>query len=162
MRSPSSNPSVAIHWVTPRLAGGAFPRDRAPELVKAGITHVLNVSSTAPKHYGDAGGLTHVVWRPINDLSVIPTDVALACIDDIHAMLSRPRTRVYVHCLAGQNRSPTIVWLYLVARGFTAEEARKKIELAWPGSMPAHPQLIDSDLVATVRSHFKRLSNKRL
>lgn len=146
---------MPIYWVTPRLAGGPFPMDRGHELAKAGITHVINVSATDPKHYGKTDGL-EIVWRPINDLEVIPREAALACVDDLHRILATPRSRVYVHCLAGQHRSPTIVWLYLISRGYTRDEAGQMIGKSWKDAVPGHPRLVDEELIEAARKHSRR------
>ncbi len=45
-------------------------------------------------------------------------------------LFSQPEPRVLVHCLAGQNRSPTIIWLYLRSLGVNADVAKSMIESA--------------------------------
>lgn len=94
-----------------------------------------------------------VVERRFEDLVRIPDDVAVACMDDVHRWLADPSSRVLVHCVIGQHRSPTIVWLYMIAQGMDATKARRRVEAVWNRSWPGHPLLVDAALVALVGRH---------
>ena len=59
---------------------------------------------------------------------VMPDDLALTCLATLHRMVCESEARVYLHCIAGQNRSPTVLWLYLVACGLPPEQAKVIIE----------------------------------
>jgi hypothetical protein len=71
-------------------------------------------------------------------------------LDAIHAMLRIEGSRVYIHCVAGQNRSPTILWLYFIACGMPFNEAKVLISSHTLDAIPGHPRLIDDRLIATV------------
>jgi protein-tyrosine phosphatase len=90
---------------------------RLAQLRNAGITHVLNVSEAPSVLTVSQSGLAEIRWHPLEDLSGLPTGAVLACLADLHAMATVASSRVYVHCIAGKNRSPTILWLYLLACG---------------------------------------------
>ena len=129
-------------FVTDRvLVGGdldSFDPDRGPaqlaELVDAGVTHILDtrrewsdeeyVSRHAPavgyRHLGvdDDGGTLPDQWF----------DEATEWLD---AVLAEPGARVLVHCHMGVNRSPSLVFGYLLHRGHGVREALDLIRGAW-------------------------------
>lgn len=76
----------------------------------------------------DDGEFQEIAWHPIEDLVRIPEHRAEVCLAALHRMICIPDTKVYVHCIAGWNRSPTVVWLYLVACGVPEREAKQFIE----------------------------------
>jgi hypothetical protein len=58
-----------------------------------------------------------------------------------------------LNCVAGQNRSPTIIWLYLVACGPEPAVAKELIERRTLDACPGHSLLVDDALVRVVREH---------
>jgi hypothetical protein len=143
-----------IFWITPCIAQGRFPTpERRAELHRSGVTHLLNVSD-APMPFAAADSeFAEVESISINDLERIPAEVALRCVKTLHRMLLVDGSRVYIHCTAGQNRSPTILWLYLVACGVEPEAARQMIESKNFDAVAGHKTLCDPTLVETVRQH---------
>lgn len=97
------------------------------------------------------GPFQEVVWIPITDLERVPDNIAVGCLSTLHRMVCQPEARVYVHCIAGQNRSPTVLWLYLLACGIPAGRAKAIIEAGAPDAIPGHRRLIDTALVEVVR-----------
>jgi len=69
----------------------------------------------------------------------------------LHQMVSESDARVYVHCIAGLNRSPTIAWLYLVACGLLPDDATRMIEMRSPDSIAPHPKLVDARLIGAMQ-----------
>lgn len=143
-----------MFWVTRRLGVGPFPLGAAAaQLVSGGVTHVLNVGS-GPCAY-ECSGLEEARWIEVVDLRPIPLAVARACLEALHAMATRPGpapARVYVHCAAGQNRSPTVLWLYLIACGLEPEAAGERIGAASFDAVPGHPLLVGPGLVEDARA----------
>lgn len=143
-----------VYWITQRIAQGLFAtRERANHLRAEGITHVLNVGESPSVITADDYGFRSVRDSPVPDLERIPEDSALACLDTLHEMLRESGSRVYVHCVAGQNRSPTILWLYFVACGMSPAAAKSMISSHTMDAIPGHPQLVDDRLVAAVVAH---------
>jgi len=134
-------------WLSPF----ASPQ-RAPTLSGAGVTHLLNVGEAPSVLTMADGPFREVAWHRIADLERIPDAEALACLQTLHRMVCQPEARVYVHCIAGWNRSPTIVWLYLVACGMSPSDARRVIEALAPDAIPAHSRLLDGALIEAVRT----------
>ncbi len=139
--------------ITPVLHVGTFPEIAGQVVLRRhGITHILNLGPRgehAPEGF---------VWEavPIEDLQRMPDGVALRAIDALHSMVTTPGSRVFVHCLAGQNRSPTVSWLYLLACGIPRADATDWIADASFDAVPGHPRLIDRALVKTVVAHGRQ------
>ena len=71
-------------------------------------------------------------------------------------MLRVAGSKVYVHCVACQNRSPTIVWLYFLACGMSDTAAEELIAVRCPDAVPGHAALVDGRLLQLVREHGQR------
>lgn len=143
-----------IYWITPCIAQGRFPTlERRQELRRAGVTHLLNVSDAPMPFAATDFGFAEASSISITDLKRIPTDVAIRCLDALHHILSECESRVYIHCTAGQNRSPTILWLYLLACAVDPNTARLMIESRNFDAVAGHKTLCDPELLETVRQH---------
>jgi len=129
-------------FVTDRLLVGGdldgidpdLARAQLDELVGAGVTHILDtrlewsdedyVARRAPGigylHLGvdDDGGTLPDAWF----------DEATAWLDGV---LARPGTRALVHCHMGVNRSPSLLFGYLLHTGSGVREALDAIRGAW-------------------------------
>lgn len=144
--------------VTSRIAIGRFASPmRCQYLRKNSYTHILNVSDAKTLEQTHACGFTEVQDIPIDDFLRIPTHQALKALGALHAMLNVPGSKVFVHCIAGQNRCPTIVWLYLIGLGLTEEDARARIVACSPDANPGHQSMIDTRLIETVQEWGLRL-----
>lgn len=129
---------------------------RLDSLREAEISHVLNVSEAASVIGADGSPVRELAWHPLFDLEPILIDAALACLSTLHRMVCEPSARVYVHCIAGQNRSPTVVWLYFIACGISPDDARELIERRVPDSVPGHSELVSVQLIAAAQAHGQR------
>lgn len=145
---------TGIYWITGQLSFGRFVSEsRAGELRQAKVTHILNVSESASLESTRKSGFQGVEDIPIYDMGLIPLASAIQCVDSLAAMTQSPDAKAYVHCMAGQNRSPTVLWLYLIACGMKPASARLLIEEANMDSVPGHSCLVDDQLVTAVRAH---------
>jgi hypothetical protein len=124
--------------------------ERRPVLVASDVTHILNVGEAPSVVSAGDGPFLEVAWHPITDLERVPDDQAVACLATLHRMACQPGARVYIHCIAGQNRSPTVLWLYMVACGFAADRAKAIIEAAACDAIPGHGRLVDDALLEIV------------
>lgn len=140
-----------IFQVTNSLWIGPFASpERKSALVAAKISHILNVGEAPNALSADDGDFREIAWHPIEDLVRVPESLAITCLETLHRMISSADANVYVHCIAGQNRSPSVVWLYLVACGVPGHTAKSLIERGAPDAIPAHPKLVDTDLIEFV------------
>ena len=143
-----------IFWITKRIAIGQFASlTRGHKLMEAGVTHILNVSDCESLASTTELGFRQVTDVTVVDLTRLPDDVAINCLNTIHTAMFEPDTKLYIHCSAGQNRSPSVLWLYLLALGMEREEATRLIVERCPDAVPGHSALVDDDLVAEIRSY---------
>ena len=141
-RSADEDSLHSAYWITSRIAVGRYlTPERGRFLRDRGITHILNVGENPSIVHRQDIGFSDIVDLPIVDLQRIPDETAKTCIDTIQTMLlSAPESKVYVHCLAGQNRSPTVVWLFLVACGLDAKQGQQLITNRIYDAVPGHPR----------------------
>lgn len=148
---------TGIYWVAPRIAVGRFvDHRRRQDLLAQQVTHILNVSDAESLPETKAAQFAQVCDVPIVDLAPIPIDSALQCMDTLRCSLSDKTSKIFVHCIAGQNRSPTVLWLFLMACGLDETEARERINRASPDAAPGHRLLISEPLLGQIRDYGAR------
>jgi protein-tyrosine phosphatase len=118
-------------WVTDRIAvgGGIWNDDKMIEVVRAGVTHIIDMQivfddTRLAEPYG-----VQVLWNPTDDdfrpkppaLFQRGVDFALAALDDAES-------RVFIHCAAGVHRAPMMALAVLRALGFDLQSAMDMIE----------------------------------
>ena len=135
-----------MYRVTRVLSVGPFASpERAEMLRAAGVTHVLNVSDAVSEFLASEYGFESVAWVPMSDSHRLPFHTAVAALDSLHAMTTAPDSHVYVHCVAGMVRSPTILWLYLIALGVPWTDAREWIQARSPMASAGSSRMVDRE-----------------
>ena len=139
---------VGIFPVTDRILLGRFlTPDRAKLLPGLDVTHVLNVSDAPSVVSAADAGVREIIDLPIEDLRQLSVEVIEDALAAIHRILHENEGMVLVHCTACQNRSPTIVWLYLIACGIKPDQAAAMITSVVKDAVPGHSLLVSSELV---------------
>jgi protein-tyrosine phosphatase len=125
--------------------GGWLRPQHIPELVQLGITHVLNLDlpSTDPLPLDEVNITLHNV--PVRDYCLMTPQLVRKIIEVIDTSLSSPGHKIYIHCVVGVSRSPTITWLYLIHTGLSPEDATAKIK--------PNPALYDVGIVQQLMAH---------
>ncbi|QJW96408.1 dual specificity protein phosphatase family protein [Frigoriglobus tundricola] len=142
-----------MYRITECLSVGPFASaERAANLLTAGVTHVLNVSDR-PSHLSAAHGFVEIADVAMSDSQRLPSFTTVRTLDTLHRMASAPGAHVYVHCMMGQLRSPTIIWLYLIALGVPAKDARDWIESRAPDAVAGHHRMVDESHVLLAQKH---------
>ncbi|WP_326522711.1 dual specificity protein phosphatase family protein [Gemmata algarum] len=142
-----------MYRITQCLSVGMFPRpEDAPRLLASGITHVLNVSDR-PSDVSVADGFGDVAWVPMSDSRRLLPATALQALNALHELAAAPDAHVYVHCMVGRLRSPTILWLYLIALGLDPHTARDLIESRAPHATAGHYQMVSNEHVRLAQKH---------
>jgi hypothetical protein len=145
---------VGMFRITRALSVGRFATpERADELRAAGVTHILNVCEAPPAVCASAIGFRAVEWVPIEDRTPLDPRTLAQLLDTLHAMVVEPESHVYVHCIAGQLRSPTVLWLYLVACGVPPQDAREWIEDRSPDASPGSTRMVNESHVRFAQQH---------
>jgi hypothetical protein len=146
-----------VFWITPCIAQGAFPESQTIQrLLAQGVTHILNVGTAPLGNEVSSPPFREVAWRPFDELIRIPDATAIDCVDTLFRFLSTSDSKVYIHCVAGQNRSPTTLWLFFVACGVNPGDAKSMIEDRTLDAVAGHSKLIDGALVTTIQEHGRR------
>jgi hypothetical protein len=114
---------------------------------------VLNVSHQPSEVWGGPGSFASVAWVPMSDSRRLMPATAVRAIDTLHQLASVPDSHVYVHCVAGLVRSPTILWLYLLALGVPPGDARDWIEERVPMANPGSSRMVDREHVRLAQMH---------
>ncbi|AGC46094.1 dual specificity protein phosphatase [Myxococcus stipitatus DSM 14675] len=130
--------AVEFQWLTARLAMGGMIGTAANVgvLEAARITHVINLQ----EEFDDTALLkdTGLVlrWLAVPDsLEPFPAEALGEALRFYRQALERSEHRVYVHCMAGKNRSPLFVYALLRAEGWTEEGAVEVIRRASPAAL---------------------------
>jgi hypothetical protein len=143
-----------VFALTRHISQGPFASPkRLPELRASGITHILNVGEAPSILRPEDGAFAEILWCPVADMERLKDAVAIKCVDALHRMACVDQANVYVHCIAGWNRSPTVVWLYFVACGIDPVAAKDLIVCRNWDAIPGHSLLVDDALVSMIRNH---------
>jgi hypothetical protein len=143
-----------MYRVTRVLSVGPFASpERAERLLAAGVTHVLNVCDGPCVVSAGAGSFREVAWVPMLDSVPLRHSTAVEVLDVLHGMACEPGAHVYVHCMAGHLRSPTVLWLYLIACGLPPDDARDLIETASPVATAGYPLMVTPSHVLLAQRH---------
>ncbi len=107
--------------------GGWLRPEHIPEIVQLGITHLLNLDYPYEDllPFREAPLTLHNIY--IRDACLMTPQLVRDAIAVIDTALSSPGQKIYIHCIEGVSRSPTITWLYLIHTGFSPEDAAAKV-----------------------------------
>lgn len=143
-----------MYRITRVLSVGPFASpERAASLRAAGVTHVLNVCDGPCAVAAGPGSFREVAWVPMLDSVPLRPTTAVEVLDTLHRLVCDPDSRVYVHCMAGHLRSPTVLWLYLIACGLPPDDAREMIETASPVATAGYPLMVSPAHVVLAQKH---------
>lgn len=130
------------NFVTDRLAVGGdlspnfvTAQDQLTELVKNGITHLVDLRSEWSDQYlvqQWAPGMQYL-HHPVDDAGQrIPAQWFAELVDWVRPVLAGRRNRIYVHCHMGVNRAPSAVFAILLSQGMDLRIALDRIRAARP------------------------------
>jgi hypothetical protein len=118
-------------WVTDRIAlgGGIWTDDKMIEVVRAGVTHIIDMQIEWDDTALARPYAIKVLWNPTDDdfrlkppaLLQRGVDFALEALDDAD-------NRLFIHCAAGVHRAPMMTLAVLRALGFSLDDARDMIQ----------------------------------
>lgn len=113
-------------WVTDRIAvgGGIWYEHNMMEVVRAGITHIIDMQiefddTRLAEPYG-----VKVLWNPTDDdFRPKPAALLQRGVDFALDALEEPESKVYIHCAAGVHRAPMMTLAVMRAMGWPLDEA---------------------------------------
>lgn len=130
-----------LDWVRPYLAIGPRPNDEVDwqALRKAEVTLIIDLNdSSLERENARVLGVRHKGLR-IDDPPANPESL-MTSFGQVHDWIEEERKaggKVYLHCTAGQQRSPTFAMSYLMADGETRQSAERIVKEArlgvWAG-----------------------------
>ncbi len=118
-------------WVTDRIAlgGGIWNDEKMIEVVRAGITHIVDMQiewddTALAKPYG-----VKVLWNPTDDdFKLKPPALLQRGVDFALEALDDSDNKVFIHCAAGVHRAPMMTLAVLCAMGFGIDDAMDMIQ----------------------------------
>ena len=119
---------LTLNLVTDRILQCAYPTDQdLAVLTGLGFTDFLSLSAkhSCSADFLDGDPVFH--HFPISDMKPLSYEEATELTGSMNRILSRTFRKLCVYCSAGKVRSPTTVWLFLVATGHSMAEATEMV-----------------------------------
>jgi len=139
-------PGLLIAGEYPGAMTGSETRQKIRTCLDQGIRYFVDLTEEQELHpYADIlheeatarmATVEHL-RLPVPDLSVPPRDNMTAILDAIDAAVA-DRRKTYVHCWGGVGRTGTVVGCYFVRRGYSGEDALRKLASLWRNVEKAH------------------------
>ena len=122
-------------WVTDQIAvgGGIWNEAKMMEVVRAGVTHIINMQvefddTDLAEPYG-----VQVLWNAIDDdFQPKPPEIFQRGVDFALTAMQDPQAKVFIHCAAGVHRAPMMTLALLRTMGWSLKEAKESIETLRP------------------------------
>ncbi len=118
-------------WVMPRLAvgGGIWTDDKMIEVVRAGVTHIIDMQIEFDDTRLAAPYRVKVLWNPTDDdFRPKPPELFQRGVEFALEALDDAETRIFIHCAAGVHRAPMMALALLRAMGFGLQVAMDMIQ----------------------------------
>ena len=122
-----------ITWVTDRIAvgGGIWNDDNMAELVRMGVTHIINMQIEFDDRPLAEPYPVSVLHNPTDDdFQPKPPELFQAGVDFVREALDQedPQGKVFIHCAAGVHRAPMMTLAVLRALGWSLDDAQELIQ----------------------------------
>jgi protein-tyrosine phosphatase len=118
-------------WVTDRIAvgGGIWIEAKMIEVVKQGVTHVVDMQSEFDDTLLASPYGVEVLWNPTDDdFQLKEPGLLRRGVEFALDALQKPDARVFIHCAAGVHRAPMMTLAVLCASGWDLEEAKALLQ----------------------------------
>ncbi|MEO1521681.1 MAG: dual specificity protein phosphatase [Cyanobacteria bacterium J06633_2] len=159
-RSSRHQQSFPVHWVIPyRLAVGRLPRKAdMDELARSNIQAVLALCSESegqwPINLEQRFQCHRIVIPDSHYATPLKPHQIETAVDYLHECIQR-QLPVFVHCLAGIERSPTICIAYLCRyHNYTLWESLDWVRRVHPDSLPTDKQ------IQSIRGYLSRRAQR--
>ncbi len=122
-------------WVTDRIAvgGGIWNADNMAEVVRAGVTHVVDMQSEFDDTPLAEPHDVRVFWNPVDDdFQPKPAEVFQRGVEFVQEALELESSKVFIHCAAGVHRAPMMTLAVLCSLGWKLKAAVQLIESKRP------------------------------
>jgi protein-tyrosine phosphatase len=115
-----------LTWVTDRIAlgGGIWNDENMAELVRLGITHIINMQIEFDDRPLAKPYPVSVLHNPTDDdFQPKPPELFQPAIEFALQALEDPGSKIFVHCAAGVHRAPMMTLAILRILGWSLEDA---------------------------------------
>jgi protein-tyrosine phosphatase len=119
-----------LSWITDRIAvgGGIWNDDNMAELVRQGVTHIINMQIEFDDRPLAAKYPVTVLNNPTDDdFQPKPPQLFQTGVEFALEALEDPEARIYIHCAAGVHRAPMMTLAILRVLGWSLEDAKDVI-----------------------------------
>ena len=124
-----------LSWITEQLAvgGGIWNEAKMMEIVRIGITHIVNMQiEFDDRPLAEPYGIK-VLWNPMeDDFQLKPPDALQRGVEFVQQALTHKENKVLIHCAAGVHRAPMMTLAVLRSRGLSLEDAKRLISAERP------------------------------
>ena len=120
-----------LSWVTDRIAvgGGIWNDENMAELVRLGVTHIINMQVEFDDRPLAEGIGVSVLQNPTDDdFQLKPAQLFRNGVDFALEALDTPESKLYIHCAAGVHRAPMMTLAVLRVLGWPLEDAKELIQ----------------------------------
>lgn len=125
------NLTMDMTWVTDRIAvgGGIWNDENMAELVRKGVTHIINMQIEFDDRPLAEGYPVSVLNNPTDDdFQVKPPQLFQQGVEFAKEALDEPDGKVYIHCAAGVHRAPMMTLAVMRVLGWPLEDAKDLIQ----------------------------------
>ena len=126
-----ANARMDMTWVTDRIAvgGGIWTDDKMIEVVRAGVTHIIDMQIEWDDTKLAAPYGVKVLWNPTDDdFRMKPAELLQRGVDFALEAFEDAAAKVFIHCAAGVHRAPMMTLAVLRATGWTLDDAIGLVE----------------------------------
>ena len=124
-----------LSWITEQVAvgGGIWNEAKMLEIVRAGVTHIVNMQiefddRPLAQPYG-----IKVLWNPMDDdFQPKPPEALKRGVDFVLQALKHKNNKVFIHCAAGVHRAPMQTLAVLRSLGWSLEDAQRVMQAERP------------------------------
>ena len=124
-----------LTWVTEQIAvgGGIWTEAKMIELVRLGITHVINMQiEFDDRPLAEPFGV-QVLWNPAeDDFEPKPAAMFERGVQFALEAMKTPEAKVFIHCAAGVHRAPMMTLAILRRLGWSLEDAMETVQSLRP------------------------------
>jgi len=124
-----------LTWIADRIAvgGGIWNDDKMIEVVRAGITHIIDMQIEFDDTRLAAPYGVKVLWNATDDdFRPKPPELFQRGVDFALEALDNGESKVFIHCAAGVHRAPMMALALLRALGFGLQDAMDVIQARRP------------------------------
>ena len=131
-------PTLRYSHVAPGIyLGGKVTPRVFPTFKRWGVTGVVSMRTSRPPRTPDG---IETLWLPTTDWTPPSLDAFASGVKFIKRKLKQ-NGAVYIHCQLGEGRGPSMAAAYLIAQGFTVDEAITRLVKYRPMVRPNAAQL---------------------